>query len=176
MRFQIPPTRTSALSAFVVLAIAVAIIRGSSEEAPRLDTAAAAALVAVRLPAAPTGEQAYERCAPCHQMNGRGLAGVFPPLAGSEYATAANVSVPIRVVTRGMQGPVRVKGAEYIGLMPAYGTGAEMTNDEVARVLTYVRQSWGNNASAVTAEDVVKERAAQTTKAPVTAAELKPLM
>lgn len=175
MRFRIPTTRPSALSAFVVLAIAVAIILGSGDKATRFDVAGAA-LVAGRLSTASTGEELYQRCAPCHQMNGRGLAGVFPPLAGSEYATAANVSVPIRVVTRGMQGPVRVKGAEYTGLMPAYGTGAEMTNEEVARVLTYVRRSWGNNASAVTAEDVAKERAAETTKAPVTAAELKPLM
>ena len=60
--------------------------------------------------------------------------------------------------------------------MPAYGTGIEMTNDEVAAVLTYVRQSWGNNASAVTPEDVAKERAAQTTKSAVTAAELQRLM
>jgi mono/diheme cytochrome c family protein len=75
-----------------------------------------------------------------------------------------------------MQGPLTVKGTEYNGLMPAYGTGIEMSNEEVAAVLTYVRQSWGNTASAVTPQDVATERAAQTTKDAVTAEELKPLM
>ena len=160
--------------AFLLAATSVAC--GGSETAQSSDTASAAAPVA-GAPAAPaSGELLYQRCVTCHQPNGQGMPGTFPPLAGSEYATAANVSVPIRIVMRGMQGPLTVKGVEYNGLMPAYGIGIEMSNEEVAAVLTYVRQSWGNQASAITAEDVAKERAAQTTKDAVTAAELKPLM
>jgi mono/diheme cytochrome c family protein len=76
-----------------------------------------------------------------------------------------------------MQGPVTVKGTRYDGLMPAYGTGVEMSDDEVAAVLTYVRQSWGNAASAVTPQDVARERAAaRAATGPVTAEELRPLM
>lgn len=104
------------------------------------------------------------------------MAGSFPPLAGSEYATAANVAAPIRIVLRGMEGPVTVKGAQFNGLMPPYGTGIDMSDDEVAAVLTYVRASWGNRASAVTPQDVAKERAATSGMGAMTADALKPLM
>lgn len=111
----------------------------------------------------------------CHQANGQGLPGSFPPLAGSGFANAANVAIPINVVTRGIQGPLTVKGAQYNGVMPAYGTGIEMSDEEVAAVLTCVRQSWGNTASAGTPEDVAKVRATQTSKMPVAEEELKAL-
>ncbi|MGK2960661.1 MAG: c-type cytochrome, partial [Gemmatimonadaceae bacterium] len=52
-----------------------------------------------------SGADLYQRCVSCHQANGEGLPGSFPPLAGSEYAAAANTSVPINIVIRGMQGP-----------------------------------------------------------------------
>lgn len=146
---------------------------GGGEKAPASDTAAQS--VAAAPAGAESGEQLYQRCATCHQANGQGVPGSFPPLAGSEFANAANVAIPINVVTRGIQGPLTVKGTEYNGVMPAYGTGIEMSDEEVAAVLTYVRQSWGNTASAVTPEDVAKARAAQTSKAPVTEEELKAL-
>ena len=70
-----------------------------------------------------------------------------------------------------------VKGTQYDGLMPGYGTGVEMADDEVAAVLTYVRRSWGNDASAVTAQQVVAQRAAtRPATGPVSGAELRPLM
>jgi len=124
------------------------------------------------------GERHYQqRCVSCHQLNGMGTAGVFPPLVGSEYVTAANVGVPIRIVLHGLQGPITVKGVEYNSLMPAYGVGIVMSDAEVAAVLTYVRSSWGNNASAVTAEDVehVREETEHHSGA-MTAEDLKPLM
>ena len=124
------------------------------------------------------GERAYQqRCVSCHMVNGLGTPGVFPPLAGAEYVLAANVEVPIRIVMHGIQGPITVKGAEYNSLMPAYGIGIAMSDAELAAVLTYVRSSWGNNASAVTAEDV--EEAKEHAKGHVgamTAELLKPLM
>ncbi len=101
--------------------------------------------------AAPDGRQLYQRCAVCHQATGAGVAGAFPPLAGSEWATAANAALPIRVVLHGLQGPVTVKGQKFNGTMPAYGTGQAMNDADVAAVLTYVRSSWGNKAGAVTA-------------------------
>ncbi|MGK2962141.1 MAG: c-type cytochrome, partial [Gemmatimonadaceae bacterium] len=115
-------------------------------------------------------------CVSCHQANGEGLPGSFPPLAGSEYAAAANTSVPINIVIRGMQGPLTVKGAQYNGLMPPYGLGIEMSDDEVAAVLTHVRSSWGNNASAITAQEVAAVRAQAAGKPPVTAEEVAPLL
>jgi mono/diheme cytochrome c family protein len=140
------------------------------------DTAAAPS-VATGTPAAGSGEQLYQRCVTCHQANGQGVPGAFPPLAGSEFATAANPAVPIRVVLHGMQGPVTVGGQQFSGMMPQYGTGIAMTDQEVAAVLTYVRQSFGNNASAITPEQVAAERAAQrTATGPVTAEELHAMM
>ncbi len=124
------------------------------------------------------GEKIYQqRCVTCHQPNGLGTPGVFPPLAGSEYVTAADPGVPIRVVLHGLQGAITVSGAEYNSLMPAYGVGIVMSDAEVASVLTYVRTSWGNTASAVTAEDV--EHAREATKdhiGAMTADLLKPLL
>jgi mono/diheme cytochrome c family protein len=142
------------------------------------DTAAASPPVAAAPATLSGGEQVYAQiCVTCHQANGEGVAGTFPPLAGSEYATASNAAVPIRIVLRGMQGPVTVKGAQFNGVMAPFGTGVELTDDQVAAVLTYVRTSWGNSASAITPQQVASERAAaRAAGGAVTAEELKPLM
>lgn len=134
--------------------------------------------VAAGTAGAGSGEQLYQqRCVSCHQTDGQGLAGAFPPLVGSEYALAANKSVPIRIVLNGMQGPVTVKGVEYNGVMPQGGAGIAMSDEETAAVLTYVRSAWGNSASAVTAQEVAAERAApREATGPTTAAELAPLL
>ncbi len=127
--------------------------------------------------AAPDGRQLYQRCAVCHQPTGAGVPGTFPPLAGSDWADAANAALPIRVVLKGLQGPVTVKGQKFNGTMPAFGTGQPMTDADVAAVLTYVRSSWGNKGSAVSAEDVAKERTATASQSgPWTAAQLAPLL
>jgi mono/diheme cytochrome c family protein len=105
------------------------------------------------------GQEIYGRCMACHQQNGNGMPGAFPPLAGSEWVTGP-VSRPIAVVLHGLQGEITVNGAKYNSIMMAYGTGAPMTDEEVASVLTYVRASFGNTASAVTVEDVAKVRTA----------------
>lgn len=123
------------------------------------------------------GEQVFQRCATCHQATGLGVANTYPPLAGSEFANAKNPAAPIRVVLHGLQGPVTVKGTVFNGLMPQYGTGIEMTDQEIADVLTYVRSSFGNKSSAVTPEMVAKERAATAAqKSSMTEADLKKLM
>jgi mono/diheme cytochrome c family protein len=120
----------------------------------------------------PDGAVVYQRCATCHQPTGVGTPGVFPPLAGSGIANGP-ASIPIRIVMRGLMGPVTVKGQEFNGVMPAYGIGVEMTDAEVAAVLTHVRSSFGNKGGAVTPEEVARERAAIASKAgPWTAAEL----
>ncbi len=124
------------------------------------------------------GERIYQqRCVSCHQPTGVGIPGVYPPLAGSEYATATDPGVPIRIVLHGLQGPIMVKGAEFNSLMPAYGVGIVMSDADIATLLTYVRSSWGNTASAVTEEDVehARERTKDHTGA-MTAELLKPLL
>lgn len=127
--------------------------------------------------ATPDVPQAYQRCVVCHQATGLGLPGTFPPLAGSEWATAANAALPIRIVLKGLQGPVTVKNQRFNAAMPAYGTGQAMSNAEVAAVLTYIRGAWGNKASAVTDDDVEKERRATASRTtPWTASDLTPLL
>ena len=119
------------------------------------------------------GAELYARCATCHQQNGEGVPGGFPPLAGSEWVTR-NATIPIRIVLHGLQGPIMVKGQAFDAAMLSYGTGAPMSDAEVAAVVTYIRNSWGNTASEVTAEQVAQERAATRTRTtPWTAAELQ---
>jgi mono/diheme cytochrome c family protein len=132
---------------------------------------------AAAAPSTPDGRQLYQRCAVCHQPAGQGMAGTFPPLAGSEWAIAANVALPIRVVLKGLQGPVTVKNQKFNGTMPAFGTGQPMNDADVAALLTYIRSSWGNKASAVTVEDVAKERSATAARTtPWTAGDLASLL
>jgi len=102
------------------------------------------------------GQGKFAICAACHQANGLGMPGAFPPLAGSEYATGAP-EIPIRIVLLGAQGPLTVKGQRFNGAMPSWGS---FSNAEIAATLTYVRSQWGNAASAVTAEQVVAVRGA----------------
>ena len=147
---------------------------GASQAAASAAPAGAPAAVAA---AAPTGQQVFQRCAVCHQANGQGVPGSFPPLAGSEWATAANAALPIRVVLHGLQGAVTVKGQKFNGAMPAYGTMQPMSDSDVAAVLTYVRSSWGNAASAVTPAEVAAERSATGARTtPWAPADLAPLL
>jgi len=155
-----------------------AVLAGCAGEDPqRSATTDTAARTVSAVPAGQSaGADLYQRCVSCHQANGEGLPGSFPPLAGSEYVTASNTSVPIQIVIRGMQGPLTVKGVQYNGLMPPYGLGIEMSDDEVAAVLTHARSSWGNNASPITAQEVAAVRAQAAGKPPVTAEEVAPLL
>ena len=108
-------------------------------------------------------------CAACHQASGRGSPGLFPPLAGSEFVTGDSARM-IRIVLKGLSGPVTVHGATFNGQMPPW---QQLSDAELAAVLTYVRASWGNSAGAISAAGVAKERAATAGHAgPWTAGEL----
>jgi len=87
------------------------------------------------------GQELYQKnCGACHQANGKGLAGVFPPLAGSDYI-ASDKSKLMKVTLNGLQGAVTVNGVEYNSIMPAM---SYLSDDELATILTYVVNSWGN--------------------------------
>jgi len=109
-------------------------------------------------------------CAGCHQPNGEGLPGQFPPLAGSEYVTGDDPSLPIKIILAGLAGPITVKGSEYNGAMLPFSALDDRT---IAGVVTYIRGTWGNEASAVTAEDVAVVRAEIGNRSQYTADELK---
>lgn len=98
-------------------------------------------------------------CAACHQPTGLGVPGAFPPLAGSEWVESADWHGDnhlVRVVLHGLQGPVEVKGATFNGVMPPW---QQLKDEEIAAVLTYVRNEWGNSAPPITPEQVAKIRA-----------------
>ena len=94
-------------------------------------------------------------CSVCHQANGEGLAGVFPPLAKSDYI-AKDVKRIISTVLHGLSGKVTVNGKEYNSVMPPMN---QLNDDEVANILTYVLNSWSNPGGRITADEVKKVRA-----------------
>jgi nitrite reductase (NO-forming) len=94
-------------------------------------------------------------CSVCHQPNGAGVPGVFPPLAKSDYL-AADLTRATRVVLHGLNGKVNVNGQDYNSVMPPM---AQLTDDEVANILTYVLNSWDNPGGRITKEEVKKQRA-----------------
>ncbi len=100
------------------------------------------------------GKAVYESvCALCHNVDGMGKPNQAPPFAGSEWVLGSPNRM-IRIPLAGLSGPLSVKGQEWNLAMPAMG--AALSEDDLAAVLTYIRQSWGNKASEVTAEQVKK--------------------
>lgn len=93
-------------------------------------------------------------CSVCHQQNGAGLVGVFPPLAKSDYL-AADTRRAIGIVLNGLSGPVKVNGNDYASVMPPM---SQLNDDEVANILTYVLNSWGNAGGHVNKDDVTAIR------------------
>ena len=91
------------------------------------------------------GEAVYgTNCAACHQANGTGLAGVFPPLV-NDPMVAGPAEAHVNVVLKGMNG-VAINGVAYAAAMPAW---PQLTDQQIAAVITYERKAWGNNASVV---------------------------
>lgn len=100
------------------------------------------------------GKQVYDQnCAACHQPNGIGIPAAFPPLAKSDYLNA-DKDRAISTVLGGLTGKIVVNGEPYDSVMPAF----QLSDEDVANVLTYVYASWGNSGSLVTNEDVAKVR------------------
>lgn len=100
-------------------------------------------------------------CATCHQTNGSGVRNAIPPLEGSRYVLA-EASVPIAILLRGIAGPIEVKGEVYNGRMPTFHAALE--NQEIALILTHIRSSWSNEATAVSSEQVATVREALASK------------
>ena len=102
------------------------------------------------------GEQAYlANCAACHQPNGQGLAGAFPPLAQSDFLERDRKEV-LEVALFGLSGRIMVNGVEYNNVMPSMG---HLTDQQLADTLTYVFGSWGNDLAAVSVGEVQAMRA-----------------
>ena len=107
------------------------------------------------------GKSVYERegfCITCHQPDGKGLsASQFPPLANAKWVTG-NEERLIKITLKGMMGPIEVLGKKYPGQVPMTPFGGMLNDEEVASVLTYVRNSFGNSAAPIDPETVKKVR------------------
>src|SRR5438876_3094144 len=97
-------------------------------------------------------------CQTCHQANGQGVPGQYPPLAGSEFTTGGSRRMGM-IVLKGLQGPVKVKGQQY-GTAVMQPWDKTLTDKQIADVMTYERSEWGNSASPLTPEQIASLRKA----------------
>jgi mono/diheme cytochrome c family protein len=107
------------------------------------------------------GQQIYLRegyCVTCHQANGKGLDPAFPSLAKSPWVTD-DAERLIKLTLYGLMGPLEVNGKKYDGQVPMTPFGGLLKDDELAAVLTFVRNSFGNEAAPIQAADVQNVRA-----------------
>jgi putative membrane-bound dehydrogenase-like protein len=93
-------------------------------------------------------------CTACHQPDGQGTPGAFPPLDGSDWLVN-DPELPIKIVLKGLQGPVTVKGVKYTSVMPPHNT---LDDQKIADVLSYARHTWSNDAPAISADQVKATR------------------
>ena len=92
-------------------------------------------------------------CMACHQQNGEGIAGAFPPLAKSDYLMADKAR-SIKIIKHGLDGAITVNGKSFASVMPALG----LSDEDIASVLTYVRNSFGNKGAPVTVDEVKRQK------------------
>jgi len=111
----------------------------------------------------PQGARLYENiCKTCHGNDGNGVASLAPPLNQSSWVTGDKKKL-IAIVLYGLVGPVTVNGKLYqnpeiSGEMPGLGSNDEYNEEDIAQVLSFIRKNWGNNASVITKDDVMKVR------------------
>ena len=105
------------------------------------------------------GKRLYTaNCVACHQPTGQGVAGQFPTLVGSEWVLGGDWHGDnhlVKILLNGLQGAIQVKGETYNGAMPPW---KQLKDEQIAMILTYIRNEWGNSAPPITAEQVAKIR------------------
>ena len=118
-------------------------------------------VIACHSPATPaavmkSGEKVYmQTCLPCHQADGSGVPGLNPPLKNSAYVTGEPANL-IRIVINGLTDGVQINDEDYTNPMPPFGK--TLNDNEIADVLTYIRNSFGNKAENISAHQVIAER------------------
>ncbi len=115
-----------------------------------------AGAVPVELTLAQKGEKVFKQnCVACHGAGGAGQPGVFPTLHGTTWVVGSEKRLA-GILLHGLQGPIDVNGTIYNGAMPAWG--AQLSDEQIAAVTTYIRSSWGNNAPEITPEKIAAAR------------------
>jgi nitrite reductase (NO-forming)/hydroxylamine reductase len=103
------------------------------------------------------GQQAFVvNCSACHRLAGEGMKGVFPPLAGSDFIAGNTKETVVSSVLQGIQGKLVVNGVEYNNIMPAM---SHLPDAEIAKILSYVYNSWGNPGGMIASHEVATARA-----------------
>ncbi|SMP60966.1 Cytochrome c, mono-and diheme variants [Neorhodopirellula lusitana] len=116
------------------------------------------------------GKRIYNNCVSCHQASGEGVAGQYPPLNQSEWVLGDD-RILARILLGGLNGPIEVKGTTYNAQMPAW---KQLSDRDIAAVLTFIRQNWNNTAPAVEESTIANVRASIGTRASAySASELK---
>jgi|WetSurMetagenome_2_1015567.scaffolds.fasta_scaffold612662_2 nitrite reductase (NO-forming) len=111
----------------------------------------------VQKEASPADNQLFIKyCRTCHMADGKGVRGMFPPLSGNPKVTGQPDEV-IRIVLFGLKGPITVNERDYNQVMPAQ---ASLTDNQIAEILSYIRNNWENKASVIKPEDVARVRKA----------------
>jgi mono/diheme cytochrome c family protein len=175
-REQVEPSERNQPVPLLVVALTLVMVAFGigyillSESFGRTDLGDRRTLVDLAGPAAKTGQDADGKqlyaanCVACHQANGKGLPGVFPPLDGSEWVNG-DPRVLVNIVLHGVTGEMSVMGQTYKGAMPAFG---QLGDAELAAVLSHVRSTWANKSAPVVVELVEKERKAKLRSTPFT--------
>jgi mono/diheme cytochrome c family protein len=103
------------------------------------------------------GKEIYgSKCVACHQATGQGIPGVFPPLLASEWVLG-DEKVLVNILLHGIVGDLEVKGNQYKGAMPSW---KDMSDAELAAVMSYIRSEWGNKGSEIEPATVKAQREA----------------
>jgi len=117
-----------------------------------------------------SGEQLYlTQCASCHQIDGQGIPGIYPPLAGSPWVTGSPEPL-ILIVLHGIKGPLEVNGQIYQGVMPAHAR--RLREEDITAILNFIRQAWGNHADSIALDQVRHLKRSIPRKTPWTETEL----
>ena len=146
--------RVSTVLSLAACVLATAACSGNQQTSSSSASTAATAPAATIAPmkAATSGAAVYNaNCSSCHQSNGKGQAGAFPPLAGNAVVTGPADKV-IHIVKDGLTGSIKVGVQTYNGQMPAWK--GSLKSSDIAAVISYIRSSWGNHAPAVTEKQV----------------------
>jgi mono/diheme cytochrome c family protein len=96
-------------------------------------------------------------CGACHQADGKGLLNMAPTLANSDWVTG-DARRLIGVAVHGLMGPIKVNGEDVTGVPPVMPAHGFMKDEQLASILTYVRNAWGNRSDAVLPEDIARYR------------------
>ena len=136
----------------IAVAFALIVTLAGCAKSSQKAAATASAAAANNPASASDGGAIYlANCSSCHQSDGAGIPGAFPPLAKNPTVTGNPVAV-IAIVKDGLEGRLVVNGQAYSGIMPAWKN--LLTDEQIADVISYIRTSWKNTAAPVSVSDV----------------------